>query len=89
MPYFTPPYFLSTASSRGPSLPMPVVFEDVGPQHYEYHTVSIDSREDEPLDESALQSLGKEGWLLAGILQHSVGSPAARILYYFVRPALS
>jgi hypothetical protein len=89
MPYFTPPYFMNVEAGRGPSLPTPVVFENVGPQRYEYHTVSIDPREDEPLDESALQSLGKEGWLLAGMLQHPVASSATRILYYFVRPALS
>jgi hypothetical protein len=89
MPYFTPPYFLNAETGRGPSLPMPVVFENVGPQRYEYHTVSVDPREDEPLDESALQALGKDGWLLAGLLQHPIGSPSARIFYYFVRPAAS
>lgn len=85
MPYFTPPYFLNAEGGRASSLPMPVVFDDVGPQRYEYHVVGIDPREDEPLDEGALQALGKDGWLLAGILPPAGNSP--RIVYYFVRPA--
>jgi hypothetical protein len=86
MPYFTPPYFISAEGGHAPSLPMPVVFEDAGPQRYEYHVLSLDPREDEPLDESALLALGKEGWLLAGLLP-PFGS-SARLVYYFIRPTL-
>jgi hypothetical protein len=87
MPYFTPPYFLNAEGARSGPLSMPVVFDEVGPQRYEYHVVSLDPREDEPLDETALQALGKEGWLLAGILPPADGA-AKRIVYYFLRPTL-
>ena len=88
MPYFTPPYFLNVEGGRSSPLSMPVVFDEVGPQRYEYHVVSIDPREDEPLDETALQALGKDGWLLAGILPLAEGSPTKRLVYYFVRPTV-
>jgi hypothetical protein len=87
MPYFTPPYFLNAEGGQHAALPMPVVFDEMGPQRYEYHVVNIDPREDEPLDETALQALGKEGWLLAGILPPADGA-SRRIVYYFLRPTL-
>ncbi len=88
MPYFTPPYFVNSEVGRSGPLSLPVVFDDVGPQPYEYHVVSIDPREDEPLDETALQALGKDGWLLAGLLPPAEGSAARRLIYYFVRPTV-
>jgi len=86
MPYFTPAKFINADSPRQSSLPMPVVFEPLGPQRWEYHTVSLDPREDEPLDESALNALGNDGWLLAGMLAAD-GASRGRIIYYFVRAA--
>jgi hypothetical protein len=70
----------------GQSLPMPVVFERAEPQRWEYHVVTIDPREDEPLDETVLGKLGAEGWLLASVLPPS-GGASAKIVYYFVRSA--
>ena len=72
----------------GQSLPMPVVFERAEPQRWEYHVVTIDPREDEPLDEAVLSKLGGEGWLLAGVLpSHTLGAAGGKIVYYFVRSA--
>jgi hypothetical protein len=88
MTYFTPPVRLSFEPPRATGLTTPVIFEDLGPQRWEYHTVTIDPREDEPLDEAALNALGKDGWLLAGTLQHP-GREPGRLTYYFVRPATS
>jgi hypothetical protein len=86
MPYFTPVTCTSAGASRLPALPTPVVFEPLGPQRWEYHTISLDPREDEPLDESALNALGNDGWLLAGMLPAD-GGMRGRITYYFVRAA--
>ena len=86
MPYFTPAIGNSADSSRQSSLPMPVVFEPLGPQRWEYHTVSLDLREDEPLDETALNALGNDGWLLAGMLP-TESMARGRLIYYFVRAA--
>ncbi len=71
----------------GAPAPLPIIYEPAEPAQWQYHVVSIDPREDEPLDERALAALGADGWLLAGILPPSPGSSSARIHYYFVRPA--
>jgi hypothetical protein len=76
------------APHQSPLIPAPVVFEPAEPQKWEYRTVSIDLREDEPLDGAPLAALGAEGWLLAGILQPPVaGGASPRVTYYFVRSA--
>ncbi len=69
------------------SLPMPVVFERAEPQRWAYHVVTIDPREDEPLDETVLTRLGGEGWLLAGVLPYPTGNVSMKLVYYFVRAA--
>ena len=71
----------------GASAPLPIIYEPADPAQWQYHVVSIDPREDEPLDETALAALGAEGWLLAGILPQPTDAPSARVYYYFVRPA--
>lgn len=65
-------------------LPAPMVFEPAEPQRWAYRVVRIDPREDEPLDETVLNSLGAEGWLLAGIIAPREGR---ELCYYFVRAA--
>jgi hypothetical protein len=76
-----------TAPSQHPTLPVPMIFEEAPRPRWEYHVVAIDPREDEPLDETFLASLGAEGWLLAAVLDGASGRPHARICYYFVRAA--
>jgi hypothetical protein len=66
-------------------LPAPMVFEPAEPQKWAYHVVRLDLREDEPLDEASLAALGKEGWLLAGLIEPREGRPY--LYYYFVRAA--
>lgn len=70
--------------------PIPMVFEPRIKEHeqWEYHVVSIDLREDEPLAEGPLAALGSDGWLLAGILQAPGATSAGRVIYYFVRSVL-
>jgi hypothetical protein len=67
-------------------LPTPVVFEHTTPPHppWEYHTVVVDLREVDPLEEANLNELGREGWLLAGLFEDTRRS---RLHYHFVRPA--
>jgi hypothetical protein len=74
---------------RGPvNFQMPIVYERVAePQRWEYHTVSLDPREDEPLDERALNALGGEGWMLVSVIQARGEGAATRLIYYFMRYA--
>lgn len=76
---------LSDQPLGGHSLPMPVVFEAAPPQRWEYHVVTIDPREENPLAEDRLAALGQDGWLLAGILHFPTAATPTRITYYFVR----
>jgi hypothetical protein len=73
------------AASR-PAPPLPIVFEPAERARWEYHVVALDPREDAPLDQAGVASLGEEGWLLAAVLDLS-GQPHGRIHYYFVRAA--
>jgi hypothetical protein len=83
MMYFQP--YLADEARPASFPPTPIVFERAAPTRWEYHVVSIDPREDEPLDETALAALGGEGWLLANILTLPSGQTISRIYYYFVR----
>ncbi len=71
------------------ALPLPIVYEQVTDRtKWEYRVVSVDLREEPPLDDERMAALGAEGWLLAGAVQ----PPGARdvshtIIYYFVRQA--
>ncbi|HEX6541207.1 MAG TPA: hypothetical protein VF040_05585 [Ktedonobacterales bacterium] len=83
MMYFQP--YLTQELKPASAPPTPIVFEPQPPARWEYHVVSIDPREDEPLNEEALAGLGKDGWLLANILTLPNGQTISRIYYYFVR----
>ncbi|HEY0752469.1 MAG TPA: hypothetical protein VGD98_00705 [Ktedonobacteraceae bacterium] len=69
-----------------PALHVPMVYENVAsnPQQWEYRVLSVDLREEELLDESRLNELGAEGWLLVNVLEPAPGSNS-RMYYYFVR----
>lgn len=77
------------ATNQPFSLPLPIVYERVAERvSWEYRVVSIDLREEPPLDEERLAALGAEGWLLSGTIQ----PPSARetshtVIYYFIRQA--
>ena len=66
-------------------LPLPMVFETAPQPKWEYHTVTLDPREESPLGEAQLNELGGEGWLLTGTAQFPGGERVTRITYYFVR----
>ncbi|MBA3825501.1 MAG: hypothetical protein H0X24_16590 [Ktedonobacterales bacterium] len=72
-------------SFRSP-VPTPVVFErtDAPRTPWEYHVTEVDLRESPPLSEAALNDLGRDGWLLAGLFEDARHS---RLHYHFVRAA--
>ncbi|MBF6589620.1 MAG: hypothetical protein IVW57_03690 [Ktedonobacterales bacterium] len=87
MPLLPFGYSREEPHSTNPLIPTPVVFEAVRPPRWEYHLVTVDMREQAPLDAAQLDALGAEGWLLISILRDQPTGPAARILYHFVRAA--
>lgn len=78
------PYLLSEARPTTP--PTPIVFEPADPTRWEYRVVTLDPREESPLDAERLNALGAEGWLLATSVTLPAGQVIERIVYYFVRP---
>jgi hypothetical protein len=66
--------------------PLPIVFEQAARIRWEYHVVTLDPREEEPLDAARAGELGAEGWLLASVLDLT-GQPHGRLHYHFVRAA--
>lgn len=69
-------------------LPIPMVYEDAPVAQWEYHVLTIDAREEELPDEAQLNALGKEGWLLAGMLEQRSSREHGLVYYYFVRQQL-
>lgn len=71
-----------------PSLHIPMVYERVpsSPLLWEYHVLTVDSREESLPDEAALNELGQDGWLLVNVLEQQISEKGSRISYYFVRP---
>jgi hypothetical protein len=69
------------------SLPIPMVYENVRVElaNWEYHILTIDAREETLPDAARLNELGREGWLLVGIVDQGATGRSSLIHYYFVR----
>ena len=70
-----------------PALHVPMVYENIAasPQHWEYHVLSVDTREEELPNDARLNELGAQGWLLVGVLESRASETHVRVYYYFVR----
>jgi len=69
-----------------PILHIPVVYENLPSTvlRWEYRIVSIDTREKDLPDESFLNELGAQGWMLVGTLEQ--GHAGSNLVhYYFLR----
>ncbi len=83
-------HFASDQQDVRLSLPIPMVYEDLPavPVHWEYRMLTIDTREQELPGEAELNELGKEGWLLVGMLEQPTRQERGLVHYYFVRQQL-
>ncbi len=70
------------------TLPVPMVYERVRvePASWEYHVLTVDVREDALPDVARLNELGREGWLLVGVLDQGATGRSSLVHHYFVRP---
>lgn len=72
--------------ASAPMVPTPMIYEDARPARWEYRVVTVDLREEAPLDDERLGELGAEGWILTCVLPLPSGSdPVRRLLYHFAR----
>ena len=67
--------------------PKIMVYEDAPVQlpRWEYYVLTIDISERALPDAARLSELGREGWLLNGVLKEESTANASLIHYYFVR----
>jgi len=61
---------LSDQGNNPGGLHVPMVYEQMPlePVHWEYHVLTVDTREMDVPDTNQLNELGAQGWLLVGIL---------------------
>jgi hypothetical protein len=67
--------------------PKIMVYEDtpLDPLHWEYHVLTIDINKNALPDAERLNELGREGWLLNGVLNQGPTGEVSLVYYYFVR----
>jgi hypothetical protein len=68
-----------------PLVHVPRVYETIQPPNWEYHVMTIDTREETLPDVVQLNALGQEGWILVSVLDERTTSKGSRLHYYFVR----
>lgn len=87
----TQPYYTCmAASSEARSLAhIPMIYEPAPstPSRWEYHVLTIDPLEASLPDADQLNSFGREGWVLVGLLDERMTGKGKLIHYYFVRQA--
>jgi hypothetical protein len=67
--------------------PKIMVYEDkpLDPVRWEYHILTIDIYKSALPDAERLNELGREGWLLNGVLNQGPTGDVSLVYYYFVR----
>lgn len=71
--------------------PKIMVYEDrpIEPVRWEYYILTIDTSERALPDNDRLNELGREGWLLNGVLNQGSTGTVSLVHYYFVRQLLA
>ncbi len=67
--------------------PKIMIYEDapLDPIRWEYHVLTIDINKNALPDVERLNELGREGWLLNGVLNQGPTGDVSLVYYYFVR----
>jgi hypothetical protein len=86
----TPYYRTYTHNAEQPPVgftPKIMVYEDVPvqPTRWEYYVLTIDTFTKALPDAERLNELGREGWLLNGVLNQGPTGDVSLVHYYFVR----
>ena len=68
---------------------IPMIYESVPttPLRWEYHVLTLDPQEVSLPDTHQLNSFGREGWVMIGLLDERMTGKGKVIHYYFVRQA--
>ncbi|HZR44456.1 MAG TPA: hypothetical protein VFB12_30360 [Ktedonobacteraceae bacterium] len=80
---------MATTPEVRSSVHIPMVYEQVAsaPINWEYHVLTIDPREAPLPDAEQLNALGRDGWILVGLLDEAASGKGHLVHYYFARQA--
>jgi hypothetical protein len=87
-PYYTATSISTSASpEKRSSLPIPTVYEQLPAkmQRWEYHVLTVETSEASLPTAERLNALGKEGWILVGLLDERATGKGMNVHYYFAR----
>jgi hypothetical protein len=70
------------------ALHIPMVYENAAPPRWEYRVLTVQPVEKDLPNEDMLNSLGRDGWIMAGLLDERISGTSKFVHYYFVRQAL-
>jgi hypothetical protein len=77
-----------TNETEGKSaLHIPMVYEYAAPPRWEYRILTVQPAEKSLPDEETLNEFGKDGWIMAGLLDERMSGQGRFVHYYFVRQA--
>lgn len=85
-----PRTFMTERGEPRSSVHIPMVYEEAPatPTRWEYHVLTIDTREASLPDAARLNELGREGWILAGMIDERTTGRGALVYYYFMRQSV-
>jgi len=69
-------------------LHIPMVYGPATLPLWEYHVLTVEPADEGLPDAGALNELGKEGWIMSGLLDERMSGRGTLVHYYFVRQAL-
>jgi hypothetical protein len=69
-------------------LHIPMVYEHIAPARWEYHVLTVEPADEGLPDEGTLNALGKDGWIMSGLLDERLSGRGTLVHYYFVRQAV-
>lgn len=80
---------MADPSESHASVHIPMVYENVElePARWEYHVLSADTRETPLPDAQQFNALGKDGWIMVGLLDERATGQGTIVHYYFTRQA--
>lgn len=67
------------------ALHIPMVYEYAAPPRWEYHVLTVEPTETKLPAEDMLNALGKDGWIMTGLLDERTSGQGKFVHYYFVR----
>ena len=80
---------MTNEAERKAVLHIPMVYEYTAPPRWEYRVLTVEPAVKVLPDEDTLNTLGKDGWIMTGLLDERTSGRGTLVHYYFVRQANS